>query len=357
VEISRRVFLKRAALLGAAVAYLGPVIAFAPMSPEGIRGNTIKGITRDTRRGITRNVVLIGWDSADRDRVWECLDRGELPNTAGLIEEGGIIAIDHIDGESLTVTKTGWTQVLTGYGCDTTGVYGNAKFRQLPEDWTIYERLKNHFGSDNFVTAAAVGKQHIGPTTIFHKCSMSMEEFIYPPQKWKDDDIVTNYILHFLEKYHDKPFLFFVMLGDLDIMGHVYGENSTEYHNALIHCDALTGDIVAKLKALGLYDGTLIYITSDHGHDGTPRERTSEFYRAAEYKGMPFKYFHHGCPNVFLATNDPLITRNGAYPSKTPAGTLLDIAPTILTRFGLDLDKIDPPLYGSPLLDQITVEA
>jgi hypothetical protein len=350
MEINRRVFIKRAALVVAAVAYLGPIFAFFPKSPEWIR------------KGTTKNVVLIGWDSADRDRVWECLGRGELPNTAKLIEEGGIIAIDHIDGESLTVTKSGWTQVLTGYGCDTTGVCSNAKYRQLPKGWTIYERLKKHFGSDNFVTVAAVGKQHIGPTTIFGICEKSMDEFVSPEGKWMHDDEVASRTLEFLGKYQykpyrDKPFLSFTMLGDLDLNGHVYGENSTEYHDALLHCDTLLGDIVAKLKELGLYDDTMVYITSDHGHDGTPREETSEFYRGATFNGLPYIYFHHGCPNVFLATNDPGITRNGAYPSKTPAGTLLDIAPTILTRFGLDLDRIYPPLYGSPLVEQIEVEA
>ena len=343
MELSRRVFLKRFALLAVTVAAFGPLVACGPKSSKES----------------VRNVVLIGWDSADRDRVWECLDRAELPNTARLIEEGGIIAIDHIDGESITVTKPGWTQVLTGYGWHTTAVFSNIIFRQVHEGYTIFERLKEHFGHDKFVTVAIVGKSHIGAEKhqLFEKCKQSMEEFVSPEGKYMDDDVVVSRSLEFMEEYKDKPFFFFVMLGDLDIMGHVYGEDSTEYHDALVHCDALTGDIVAKLKELGLYDDTLVYITSDHGHDGVPREQTSEFYRGAKFNGLPYKYFHHGCPNVFLATNDPGITRTGAYPSKTPAGTLLDIAPTILTRFGLDLDEIDPPLYGSPLVDRIGIEA
>jgi len=347
MEISRRVFIKRAALVVAAVAYLGPIFAFRPKSSKGSVGN---GEAVKNGRS-TKNVVLIGWDSADRDRVWECLDRGELPNTARLGAEGGIIAIDHIDGESVTVTKSGWTQVLTGYGCETTGVCSNTGYLTLPAGWTIYERLKEHFGSDEFVTVAAVGKSHIGPAPIFLQCHAVMEKFVFPRSASDmEDDKVTSRALELMEQYQDKPFLFFVMLGNLDGTGHVYGENSTEYHDAMLHCDALTGDIVAKLKELNLCDNTLVYVTSDHGHDGVPREPDSEFYDGATYNGLPFTYFHHGCPNVFLATNDPGITRNGAYPSKNPAGTLLDIAPTILTRFGVNLSEIDPPLYGSPLV-------
>ena len=337
MEISRRGFIKRAALVGAAVAYLGPIFAFGPTSPS--RGDTVKGTAR--------NVVLIGWDSGDRDRIWEHLERDELPYLKMLIAEGGLIAIDHLDGESVTQTRPGWTQVLTGYGCDTTGVCDNDKYRQLPEGWTIYERLKDHFGSDDFAAAEVTGKWNIGPTSIFKNANERMDEFVFPNQTehFLDDDTVANHALEWIEKYKNKRFLFFVMLGDLDVMGHLYGENSIEYHEAMLHCDALTGDIIKKLVKLGLYDDTLIYVTSDHGHSGEQGKPVHSY-----YKGMKYKYFHRGCPNVFLATNDPGLTRNGAYPSKNPAGTLLDIAPTILGRFGLNLSEIDPPLYGSPLV-------
>jgi arylsulfatase A-like enzyme len=76
-----------------------------------------------------------------------------------------------------------------------------------------------------------------------------------------------------------------------------------------------------KLKDLKLYDKTLIYVTADHGFD----------------EG---KKGHRDAPYVFLATNDSEVTRRGER---------ADIAPTILKRFGLDLDKIEPRLDGLPL--------
>ena len=76
-----------------------------------------------------------------------------------------------------------------------------------------------------------------------------------------------------------------------------------------------------RLKALQLYDKTLIYVTADHGFD-------------EGRKG------HADAPYVFLATNDPKVMRRGER---------ADIAPTILERFGLDLSKIEPPLDGHPL--------
>ena len=95
------------------------------------------------------------------------------------------------------------------------------------------------------------------------------------------------------------------------------------------HCcaDALTGDIMAKLEEYDIDEDTLIDITADHGFDEGPGEENRR---------------HHDAPYIFLATNDPEVMR---------PGTLLEIAPTVLKRFGLNLGEIDPPLYGSPLTE------
>ena len=67
------------------------------------------------------NVVLIGWDGAQRDHVKECLARGELPALKALADEGAMVDIDIIGA---TDTKAGWTQILTGYNPEVTGVSG-----------------------------------------------------------------------------------------------------------------------------------------------------------------------------------------------------------------------------------------
>ena len=112
----------------------------------------------------------------------------------------------------------------------------------------------------------------------------------------------------------------------MDAAGHRFGENSKEYNDALISNDLWTGRIIAKLKELGLYDKTLVYVTADHGFN-------------EGQKG------HSYAPYIFLATNDPLVKR---------AGMRQDIAPTILDRFGIDLGKLEPPLDGEPLTKPAT---
>ncbi|MDI7246727.1 MAG: alkaline phosphatase family protein [Bacillota bacterium] len=108
------------------------------------------------------------------------------------------------------------------------------------------------------------------------------------------------------------------MFSDPDHVGHRYGENSSEYSKAIITVDEWLGRIVAKLKDLGIYERTRIYVTSDHGMD---EGKTS----------------HAMAPYVFLATNDPGIKTRGDQ---------RDIVPTILSQMGIDLSEITPALPG-----------
>lgn len=310
------------------------------------------------RRGV-QNIILIGWDGAQREHVRECLKRGELPNLARLASEGKLVAVDIL---RTTDTKAGWTQILTGYEPEKTGVFSNGRYQPIPKGYTIFERLEQHFGADNIATVAVIGKKaHVDadppskvpaapieqrvragrpqaqqrlrqgkiivengvrylvePGKPYYNAKQSMDVFINGLMR---DDAVGAKALEMLERYRDKRFFFFIHFAEVDHQGHQYGENSREYNDALLSGDRWLGRIVQKLKELNLYDKTLIYVTADHGFD----------------EGMKS---HADAPYVFLATNDKGIVRRG---------TRADIAPTILERFGVDLKRIQPPLDGHPL--------
>jgi len=336
-----------------------------------------------------KNIMLVGWDGAQREHVMQCLERGELPVLKQLSREGRLVNID-MRGKS--DTKAGWSQILTGYDPEVTGVYSNAKFQPVPRGLSVFERLKEHFGRDNFVTVAVIGKkQHCGEITPPSKTEITGEAVAalpaaqgpkktaktagagqpgrkkaakdtldtVPGQGRKDvgariveengkkyrifpgspyyhmkdgcdqwvfalaqDERVGSKAIEFLDQYKDKPFFFFVHFAEVDHSGHRHGENSKEYNDALMSNDTWTGRIVEKLKALGLYEQTLIYITADHGFD---EDKTS----------------HRDAPYVFLGTNDPRVCRDG---------DRADITPTILDRFGLDLAAFRPAFAGHSLL-------
>ncbi len=298
-----------------------------------------------------RNIILIGWDGAQRNHVKECLGRGELPNLKKLSSEGNLVVIDVL---RITDTKAGWSQILTGYEPEVTGVFSNNRFEPIPKGYTVFERLKKFFGPENFVAGAVIGKKgnidadpperipvkegrkkqakktegkivsegdveyRVIPGKPYYYTKEGVDFFI---NGLVEDKRVGSKALELLEQYKTKPFFFFVHFAEVDHQGHKFGENSKEYNHAFISADTWTGKIMQKLAELNLYDKTLIYVTADHGFD----------------EGLNS---HHDAPYVFLAANDPRVVRRGGR---------ADITPTILDRFGLNLNKIAPPLDGHPL--------
>jgi len=322
-----------------------------------------------------QNIILFGWDGAQRDHVKECLARKELPNLQKLIRQGTYVEID-IEGK--TDTKAGWSQILTGYYPEVTGVYSNRDYQPIPKGLSVFERLEQHFGSDKFVTVAVIGKVgNVGAappnkTRIQEENDQSknrkaesgenkatddeakqtdtakkkqpqgniivengVKYRVVPGQPYyitknsmdlfenglKLDKTVGTRVIELLEKYKDKPFFFFVHFAEVDHSGHKHGENSKEYNDALISNDLWTGKIMDKVKELGLAEKTQFYITADHG------------FNEGE-KGHSF------APYVFLATNDKNVNRNGRRQ---------DVTPTILEAFGLNMSRISPLLDGISL--------
>jgi len=308
------------------------------------------------------NAILLGWDGCHRDHVKNLLKEGKLPNLQKLIGEGKLVDVDVTSGA--TDTKAGWSQILTGYRPEITGVYSNGRYRDIPAGYSVFERLRAQYGAERIATVATIGKSgHCGeinapfkkkvdeikekPKTDvkdpgFKKTTLGkvIEEngvkylvFEGSPyytmhhnvDEWhfglKEDERVCAKALEMLDKYGKKPFFFFVHCAEVDHSGHGHGEKSKEYDDAIISGDKVLGKLVEKLKQLGVYEKTLIYVTADHGFD-------------IDGKG------HGYAPYVFLGTNDKKVMRDG---------TRADITPTILAGLGVDMSKITPPLDGEPL--------
>jgi len=305
-----------------------------------------------------QNIILIEWNGAQRDHVNEAIARGELPNLQKLAQDGAFVKIDI---EGLTDHQAGLAQVLTGYYPEVTGVYSNRKYQLIPKGLTIFERLEKHFGPDKIVTCAVICKRaHVTRAAIKVKVNKdkknekqrrarnrkpneegaarikNAKKYRLVPGKpyfhtkdgmdlfesgFKTDKKVCSRAIELLEKHKSGRFFFFVHFADVDAAGHKNGENSKGYNDALISNDLWTGKIIDKLRELGLYDKTLIYITADHGFDEDGKNHSNATY-------------------VFCATNDRNVSQNGRRQ---------DITPTILDRFDVDLTRIEPKLDGCPL--------
>jgi predicted AlkP superfamily pyrophosphatase or phosphodiesterase len=320
-----------------------------------------------------RNVVIIGWDGTQREHLMQMIERKEVPNLIRLKGEGGMVDITVTTGA--TDTKAGWSQILTGYKPETTGVYSNARYRAIPKGLSIFERAEEFFGKDEIYTAMIVAKKgHVdndrgekipyarwveeqlkkhpkakadvknpevrearwlkqaGGTVVEENGAKFVET---PGKPWSvaqdgmdlfrngltENAKVADLAMETIDKQKDKRMLLFVHFAHPDPDGHKNGENSQSYTDGIKQDDEWTGKIVAKLKEAGVYDRTTIYIVADHGFD----------------EGL---HSHRNAPYVFCATNDKRVKRNG---------DRADIAPTVLKRLGLDLSKLTPPLDGKPL--------
>ncbi|MDE5555454.1 MAG: alkaline phosphatase, partial [Muribaculaceae bacterium] len=62
-----------------------------------------------------------------------------------------------------------------------------------------------------------------------------------------------------------KPTLALVSYDNPDAVGHRVGHDTPEYYEILRDLDAQLGQIVDAIKEAGIYDSTVIIVTSDHG--------------------------------------------------------------------------------------------
>ncbi|MFZ3045775.1 MAG: alkaline phosphatase family protein, partial [Desulfatirhabdiaceae bacterium] len=228
-----------------------------------------------------KNIVVIGWDGAGRMHTKQLLEQGYLPNLAALIKEGHLLDIDVITGA--TDTMAGWTQLLTGYVPEQTGVYNNGRYEPIPEGYTVFERLERFFGPDNIDTVAIISKKfnvdNAPPyrgtleawTTVdserlkeARKTDSNTRNEPYaavykeggrivekdgrqiveiPGKPWyraskhldlwvnglEENEKVATRAVAELEKRKDHRFFFFIHFKEPDHHGHKFGENSPEY--------------------------------------------------------------------------------------------------------------------------------
>lgn len=308
------------------------------------------------------NVIIIGWDGAQRAHLQEMIARNEVPSLQALAAEGKLVDVTVSSGA--TDTKAGWSQILTGYSPDITGVHNNSKYQPIPEGCTIFERVEKALGADKVYTAMIVGKKaHVDadaskkiPYEQWEKQAIAQrvkkggppvapkvtegtvveengQKFVLIPGKpysvaqkgmdlfvngLSENSAVAGRAMKEIEAHQAQRLLMFVHFQYPDHAGHQFGENSQQYTDGIKADDEWSGKIIQKLKDLGLYDHTLVYITADHG------------FNEGE-KG------HSYAPFVFLATNDKAVQRNG---------DRADLAPTVLSRFGIDVGTLTPALTG-----------
>jgi len=344
-----------------------------------------------------RNVILFGWDAAQRNHVNECLERGQLPTLKKLAAEGKMVDIDITD---VTDTKAGWAQILTGYGPEITGVYSNGKYQPIPQGYTIFERLRAHFGADKIATVAVIGKKkHVGGISAPVKRRLDEEKkpakkkqprkkkAAPPPaeeQAGQDQPKAARKkrAARAEKRQPGQPGAGRQPGGKIVVEDGVKYRviPGAPYHHTHTNVDVWRFGLMQDQKigttALEMLDrykdkpffffvhfADIDHKGHKHGENSQPYndaiisadkwtgriiERLRELklydktlvYISVDHGFDEGKKSHKKAPYVFMATNDKGVVRGGYR---------VDIPVTIMERMGLDLAKIDPPLTGSSL--------
>jgi len=271
---------------------------------------------------LTEQMLILCWDGAQYNHTMTALRQGELPNLARIIAAGGVsktLITDHA-----TETKSAHAQMFTGYGPDVTGNSNGKTFQPLPRELSVFGRLNQHFGASNIDQVWVSSKsERVSslPGEVWQYCRLDLD--VWDGDIHRSHEITGPLILSYLATAvdPDRPFLFFGHFTEPDSPGHTQGENSPRYHGSIVALDRVLGEIVERLDALGMADTAAVCVCADHGFDEGGK-------------------WHKDSPDAWLATTlGPL----------RPVGDQKDMAPTILSAFGIDPATMDPLMPGSAL--------
>jgi len=200
------------------------------------------------------------------------------PNLKKLIAEG--TRVTHARNVFPTVTTPNMTSLVTGAFPRTTGIACNSQYEK--ETDTIVEHPRDNKAETIAETLHKGGWKTAG-VNHFMLQNRGTDFFVEPG--YDDAEKTTDAILDFLKNKH----VHFVgaIYGATDHAGHSHGPDSKEVKEAVLAIDAAVGRLLEGLKAMGIYDRTLITFNADHGMSAyEPKQALIEPAKALQNAGF-----------------------------------------------------------------------
>ncbi|MHC4572132.1 MAG: sulfatase-like hydrolase/transferase [Planctomycetota bacterium] len=294
-----------------------------------------------------RHILLISIDTCRADYL-SCYGyhRKSTPNTDQIAKEGILFA------NAITpapITLPAHSSMLTGTIPPYHGVHNNNYYQLGQSNVTLAEILKKHGFKTAAIVSAFMVDSQFGLDQGFDYYNDSFDENLKSigiGERRAEE--TTHYALKWLEKNYRKTYFLFLHYFDPHIEydppelfrpKDSENELSALYAGEISYVDHCIGQVIKKLKGLGIYDSTLIIITSDHGEMlGEHGEDT------------------HGYFIYQSSIKVPLIFK---LPEKTKSKnvkelvSLIDIVPTVCGLLGI---KPPPQVQGIDLSPYFTEE-
>jgi len=300
------------------------------------------------------HVVLITLDGASKLWVDRLIVNNTLPTLASLKAEGVELAVRIVDHQ--TVTDAGLACIESGYGPGITGVdqnyFASTTKKSVPDGLTTGERIKETYPTwkVGLVMPWTQGRVNVTSSvdsTLWNQKGETDYWFASENVTWSlsDPDVrrnsldffsalltagfVSSKVAEFISANKGDSFYIRAHFVEPDHAGHanseaVSGRITPEYREALVACDRALKTIVDALEDAGIYDDTVILVTTDHG-----------FFQGS-HSGSPYPFGEDDVTTVWLVSNRAEV--------RNPLGWILqnDISPTCLALAGADPDSFTP---------------
>jgi len=218
---------------------------------------------------IASHVILIGLDGWG---TW-CMETGECPFIREMMQEGSFT----LNKRTVLPSSSGpnWAAMMNGTPVEATGIISNnatPDFKPLVltehnAQPTFFHQLKQVCPEAETGVICEWGDfmNYTDPACVDYQ------------KKIEDPETFTEAVVEESVKYiqEKKPVLCFIHIDALDHKGHANGQGSPEYYSELSLVDGRVQRIVEGIQAAGIYEDSIIMLTSDHGHLGTGHGGTS----------------------------------------------------------------------------------
>ena len=215
------------------------------------------------------------------------------------------------DGQTMTVSGPGWSTITTGTWPAKHGVldneFGGHRLASYPD-------LLTRAARDGLRTFVVAAWQPITATVVSSEIA-ARHDFSAAPD-WAAAD--RSAVALARELLAGEVDLAFVYLGNVDETGHAHGAASKEYARAIERADAHVAQVLAAVEARPTYadEDWLVVITTDHGH-------------------LP-EGGHGGQSDDERST---FVLTYGANVAAEARIELVDVAPTMLSHLGVEVDE------------------
>jgi len=281
-------------------------------------------------RPAIRNVLLISIDTLRADHLSAYgFPRPTTPNIDAVAREGVLFKNVHTP---VPMTLPAHVSMLTGTLPPTHGLRDNLQNRLPDASLTLAEMLKTRGFTTGAIVSTFVLDRRFGISQGFD----SYDDRFQAVHKIGDiserkGDETTRLAREWLDEHKDRPFFLFVHFYDphdpyeppepfaSQWQGH-------PYEGEIAFADHCVGQVLEKLRQIGLYDSTLIVITGDHGE------------MLGEHGELNHGFFiYEGALRVPLVMRVP--RAEGTLRQVDLPVSLIDIVPTIVSLVGAEVPK------------------